>query len=447
MRAALCALLLAFTMACGGDDGGSTSPPPPGGGGSNQDVCAAARSEAIEPERTAALALRSSKRGRLDPSPRWRVLDSLWIHQQAADRRAAISSLGPREATTSDIGDIAVIRDEGDLIAPANASTSRASAFASPATSPWRLRRSRERLGVQNRHRHPDHAHDERPASADVGFSSIFLGDRAHRVRELRRQHHLPRRGQRQHRPHVGRPDPGPPGLAAFLADLDPSDRRPPSSSTPPATSTPSPGAGRSAVDSTRPRPPRRHCCRTDDRDAIRRRITLPMPSSASAGRPSISGPRFECAGTTPERHRRGERFSENPDLDVVSVRRRSIETIPSVRSTVIWTDPPWCRGTLRVRVDGGHEVQGIGLEVFDTSREFGAPAAAELHVVDASEVSRRPDHTLSGREHHAQRARQEVGHRWVRTVNFRDHLGQRSEELLGRDQAHWSFSWTPTRR
>ena len=49
------------------------------------------------------------------------MLDSLWIHQQAADRRAAISSLGPRAATSSDIGDIAVIRDEGDVIVPANA--------------------------------------------------------------------------------------------------------------------------------------------------------------------------------------------------------------------------------------------------------------------------------------------------------------------------------------
>jgi hypothetical protein len=34
----------------------------------------------------------------------------------------------------------------------------------------------------------------------------------------------------------------------------------------------------------------------------------------------------------------------------------------------------------------------------------------------------------------------QEVGHRWLAYLNFRDHLGQRSEELLGRDQAHWSF-------
>ena len=34
----------------------------------------------------------------------------------------------------------------------------------------------------------------------------------------------------------------------------------------------------------------------------------------------------------------------------------------------------------------------------------------------------------------------QEVGHRWLAYLEFRDHTGARSEALLGRDQAHWSF-------
>jgi len=34
----------------------------------------------------------------------------------------------------------------------------------------------------------------------------------------------------------------------------------------------------------------------------------------------------------------------------------------------------------------------------------------------------------------------QEAGHRWLAYVKFRDHTGQESEELLGRDLAHWSF-------
>ena len=34
----------------------------------------------------------------------------------------------------------------------------------------------------------------------------------------------------------------------------------------------------------------------------------------------------------------------------------------------------------------------------------------------------------------------QEVGHRWLAFLEFRDHTGQRSDALLGRDLAHWSF-------
>ena len=162
VRAALCALLLAFTMACGGDNGGSTSPPPTGGGGSNQDVCAAVRSEAIEPERTAALAPPSSKRGRLDPSPRWRVLDSLWIHQQAADRRAAISSAGPARGL-----DFGHRRHRGH---PRRRRRDRPPQRVRPQgrrpalhpQSVGRLRRPPGRRGVQIRHRQPDHAQRRR---------------------------------------------------------------------------------------------------------------------------------------------------------------------------------------------------------------------------------------------------------------------------------------------
>jgi hypothetical protein len=34
----------------------------------------------------------------------------------------------------------------------------------------------------------------------------------------------------------------------------------------------------------------------------------------------------------------------------------------------------------------------------------------------------------------------QEVGHRWLAFVEFRDHTGARSSELLGRGDSHWSF-------
>ena len=41
--------------------------------------------------------------------------------QQATERRRSISTLGPVTATSTDVGEVAVLRDEGDLIVPANA--------------------------------------------------------------------------------------------------------------------------------------------------------------------------------------------------------------------------------------------------------------------------------------------------------------------------------------
>ncbi|MDQ3212148.1 MAG: hypothetical protein M3Q85_05710, partial [Acidobacteriota bacterium] len=34
----------------------------------------------------------------------------------------------------------------------------------------------------------------------------------------------------------------------------------------------------------------------------------------------------------------------------------------------------------------------------------------------------------------------QESGHRWLALMEFRDHTGERSDAILGRDLAHWSF-------
>ena len=91
MRAALGALLLAFTLtACGGDDGGSSpSPSPPG-----QDPCAGQRQEAFEAQAPADGSAAAAKRGALDPSPRLRVLESLWIHR--AGGRTPPLDLDPR---------------------------------------------------------------------------------------------------------------------------------------------------------------------------------------------------------------------------------------------------------------------------------------------------------------------------------------------------------------
>ncbi len=50
------------------------------------------------------------------------------------------------------------------------------------------------------------------------------------------------------------------------------------------------------------------------------------------------------------------------------------------------------------------------------------------------------PQQTFLGENNTLSVLGQEVGHRWLAFLEFRDHTGARSEALLGRDQAHWSF-------
>ena len=199
MRAALWALLLAITLtACGGDDGGSSpSPSPPG-----QDPCAASRLEAFEAQAPASSSVPAAKSRPLDPSPRWRVLESLWIHQQATERRRSISTLGPIAATSADIGDIAVLRDEGDLIVPANTFDLKGLGlrFTRNSQGGYDVGQTTAgfRTAIGNRVTLED---DDTPARGRIVLVSVLLGERADGFRQLRRQRHVSRRRQREHGP------------------------------------------------------------------------------------------------------------------------------------------------------------------------------------------------------------------------------------------------------
>src|SRR5262245_5265216 len=129
MRFAVALALL--TVSCSGG-GGSASPPPTT---SPPSPAVAACSIPFE---TAVLSEGAAAAPKFDVADdrrtrRGRVYEELWKHQAAAARRAAEgrarpSTFGP-SATTEDIGQIAVMRDEGDLVLPPNAFDLRSAAF------------------------------------------------------------------------------------------------------------------------------------------------------------------------------------------------------------------------------------------------------------------------------------------------------------------------------
>ena len=446
MRAALCALLLASVIACnGGGDGGSS--PPPSRPAPSQDPCAAAAfetNEATPPQDIAAAA----KRGALDPSPRWRVLESLWIHQQARRRRGPVGTLGPVAATAADVGDVAVLRDEGDLIVPANVFDLKGLGlrFSRNQQGGYDVIRTDAsfRPGIGNRLT----LADDDTVRADVPFPFPFFAATESAAFVNSDGNITFREGDNASTDRsVGRLLTGQPRVAPFLADLDPSAggnvfvnaaadqytvtwcsvRGFDSTSTTTVQATLLPdgsvefkyGAGITL------------------RDAVVG-LSPGQTGTFRAADLSAQGPTAGGAAAL------GERFAENPDLDVVAASSAFYRSHPdSYDQLVIWTDTSVVSGdSFAFESTVANEVQGIGLETFDLSRDFGSAGRLRSYAM-MDRLSKYPDDPTTrflGENSTLSVLGQEVGHRWLAYFNFRDRFGQRSEELLGRDSAHWSF-------
>src|SRR5580765_2665244 len=126
LMAAIGMTLLA--AACTGGSGSTppptSSPPPP----STSGTC----STPIEPPSlTGSRALVPKPQSTGDRrTRRGRVYEELWKHQAALNRRRLTPASISAAATAEDIGQVAVIRDQGDLLLPANVFDLRATAVA-----------------------------------------------------------------------------------------------------------------------------------------------------------------------------------------------------------------------------------------------------------------------------------------------------------------------------
>jgi hypothetical protein len=139
-----------------------------------------------------------------------------------------------------------------------------------------------------------------------------------------------------------------------------------------------------------------------------------------------------------------GERFSENPDIDLVTVARKFYQTHPDdFDQLVVWTDTRVVSGnTFAFETTVANEIRGIGVGIFDSSRDFGSGGRLRsLVLMDAlTKYPSNPSQSFLGEDSTLSLLGHESGHRWLALLRFRDDQGRRSDELLGRDQAHWSF-------
>ena len=137
------------------------------------------------------------------------------------------------------------------------------------------------------------------------------------------------------------------------------------------------------------------------------------------------------------------ERFAQATSLDTLAVAKKFYSTHPdNFDQILLWTDQPLIKGAFAYEVTLANEVKGIGQDIYDTSRLAGsAGRLRSLVMMDwVGKYRDDPGEKFLGENNTLSVLGQECGHRWLAYVEFRDRTGARSKALLGRDDAHWSF-------
>jgi hypothetical protein len=138
-----------------------------------------------------------------------------------------------------------------------------------------------------------------------------------------------------------------------------------------------------------------------------------------------------------------GERFASAPSIDTVAVGQRFYAAHPdNFDQLVVWSDQQLVQDAFSYEINVKNEIQGIGQDTFDYSSSFGSAGQLRSFVfMDAvSKFPDDPNQKFLGENNTLSVMGQEVGHRWLAYLQFRDRTGATSNALLGRDLAHWSF-------
>jgi hypothetical protein len=442
--------LALLASACGSSSGSPTNPPPT----TSTNPCATATTADDEDQATIPAGDPAIPRGLktnvADGNPRWRVFDALWTHREyleknprTPDERRTIS---PRH--TADIGDIAVVQDEGDLILPPNTYDLRSLGlrFTRNASGGYNVARIdgnfRSALGTRLTLDDDDSA----PGTMPFGFSlygkaqtAVFVNSDGNITFEEADKSSSER--------NVARLLTGPPRVAPFLADLDPTA-----------------GSGRIFLNAASDQYTVTWCNVRgfDTTRTVTVQATL-LPSGTiemiygatvnvgaaivglSPGRTGIfktvnlsdAGPTEGGNGAV------GERFAQNAQLDVVALSKKFYASHPdNYDQLVLWTDAPVITDAFAYETTVKNEIQGIGVDTYDLSADFGSGGRLRSLVV-MDWLGKYPDNPAQkflGENNTVSLMGQECGHRWLAFLEFRDRTGQRSDLLLGRDLAHWSF-------
>ena len=444
-----CAIAASLLMtSCGGSPTTPPSTPAPApapvaGGSCAGAIAASAVTGAAVPAKPASEDDRRTRRGR--------AYEELWKHEAAAARRIAAASVAPA-ATTADIGQIAVVRDEGDLVLPANPYDLRAIgvAFTRNGSGGYDVRRSDR--AFQSAVGDKIALGDDESASVTLPFTFPYYAGR-YTTAFVNSDGNVTF-GVEDHAStdrNVARFLTGPPRIAPIFDDLDPAQ-----------------GGGvfrridGDALLLT--------WCDVPEFDAPSNRVTVQLRLAADGGIDFFYGatasPTAAVVGLSPGETgifapidlsaaaaatapiaggtgAVGERFANIRELDFVALTKKFYQTHgDDYDQLVLFTNTRTTRvGTFAFEFTVANEVAGIGQQVYDSSRDFGSRGRLRS-VVDMDQLGRYPDdprQRFLGENTTLSLLGQECGHRWLAFLDFRDGTVN-SSAMLGRDEAHWSF-------
>jgi hypothetical protein len=463
-KAVVIASVLAVAAACGGGNNGNggQTPPPSGGGGTGAtNPCATAlTADAFGPVGLVAGGQAGAVRDKkiiVDGNPRGRALEAMWLHDAAEKQRrelggTRVQDTAPEQGVTSpapvseDIGEIAVVQDQGEMVLPANqfdiASTGLR--FTRNGTTGYDIAKIdanfRTALGSQLT------LTDDDSAQQDVPFPFPFY-DSTERVAFINSDGNITFReaDKASTERSVSRLLTGPPRVSLFLSDLDPTA-----------------GTGKVFVNAASDQYTVTWCGvrAFDSGQAVNAQATLlpdgtiefkygtvSVPDAVVGLSPGLASSftTINLNGPTPSSGSGalGERFSAGSSIDTVAVIKKFYETHPdNYDQILIWTDQRLIRDAFAFELTVANEIRGLGVDIYDQSRDYGSGGRLRSVVVmDAiTKYPDDPNQKFLGENSTLSVMGQEVGHRWLAYLEIRDHNGEQSDILLGRDLAHWSF-------
>jgi hypothetical protein len=379
----------------------------------------------------------------VDGDPRGRVYEAIALNRAAAATRARTSAASPAPVA-DDIGEIAVLQDTGDLVLPSNTyDLKNVGLRFAPSGSSYSV--SKIDAGFRSALGSRVTLGDDDSASIGIPFQFPFYGtpqtsafvnsdgnitfgeeDKASTDRN------------------VARVLTGPPRVAPFFADLDPTQ-----------------GTGKIFVnaaadqftvtwcsvrgfDSTRTTTVQ--ATLLPDGSVEMKFGDITLTDAVVATSPGHTGDFATVdlsTGSGSGSGAVGERFAQANTLDTVAIAKKFYATHPdNFDQVLLWTDQPLIQDAFAYEVTVANEIRGIGQDVYDLSTSFGSAGRLRSLVV-MDWLGKYPDEPLQkflGENTTVSVLGQEVGHRWLAYLEFRDRTGSRSQALLGRDNAHWSF-------